>query len=127
MHTSTETPSVAGTSGDLTTVKNRIQETADDAMDLARYNPVVTIVAVGVVGFALGALVGRSSVRQRSALDANLDSLHRAAAVARSGTVNTVGNLRRVLRDEGFSTDQIQGSVKQQMRRLIAAARNWNS
>ena len=127
MPTSTETSSVAGANGDLTTVSDRIHETAEDAMDIARYNPVVTLVAVGVLGFALGTLAGRASVKRRSALDTNLDSLHRAAEVARSGAVNTVGNLRRVLREEGFSTDQIQGSVKQQMRRLIAAARSWNS
>ncbi len=126
MHTSTETPST-GTRDDLTSISNRVEETAENAMDIARYNPVVTLVAVGVLGFALGTLAGRSSVRRRSTLDANLDSLHRAATVARSGAVNTVGHLRRVLQDEGFSTDQIQGSVKQQMRRLIAAAKSSNS
>jgi hypothetical protein len=100
---------------------DKLERSAREGMDILKENPVLTRVAVGVVGFAIGTLAGRSSVKNRSLLDANMDSLHRAVDAARAGTADTVGHWRKVLRDEGLSADQLPSRVKQQIRRLIAS------
>jgi hypothetical protein len=105
----------------ISTIGDRIQNAASEGVDILRENPVLTLVAVGVLGFAIGTLAGRSSVRQRRALDANLDSLQRAFHGARAGTVDAVGSLRKALKDEGLLPDQLSGRVKQKFSRLLTS------
>lgn len=106
---------------EVTAIGERVQETAREGVDILKDNPVLTLVAVGVLGFAIGTLAGRSSVRNRSTLDANLDSLQRAITAARSGASDTVESWQKTLRNEGLSLDQIPGRVRQQIRRLLAS------
>jgi hypothetical protein len=100
---------------------NDVRNAAQQGMDILKDNPVLTLVAVGVLGFAIGTLAGRSTVRRRGTLDANLDSLQKAIEAARSGTADTVGGWTKTLRNEGLLPDQIPGRVKQQIRRLLAS------
>lgn len=99
---------------------NKLEHSAREGMDILKENPVLALVAVGVVGFAIGTLAGRSSVKNRGLLESHMDALHRAVDAARSGTADTVGHWSKVLRDEGLSADQLPSRVKQQIRRLIA-------
>lgn len=101
------------------TTDNGSRNVAQEGIDILKENPVLTLVAVGVLGFAIGALAGRSSVRRRSGLDANWDSVQRAVGSARSGAAETVGSWTKTLRDEGLLPDQIPKRVKQQVRRLL--------
>jgi hypothetical protein len=100
---------------------NGVNRAAQQGMDIMRDNPMLTLVAVGVLGFAIGTLAGRSSVRHRSTLDANLDSLQRAIESARSGAADTVGNWTKTLKNEGLLPEHIPDRVKQQVRRLLAS------
>ena len=102
-------------------IGDKLERSAREGMDILKENPLLTLVSVGVVGFAIGTLAGRSSVKNRSLLDTNMDSLHRAVDAARSGTADTVGHWRKILRNEGLSPDQLPSQVKKQIRRLIAS------
>jgi len=106
---------------DDSSLGDKLERSAQQGMDILKENPLLTLVAVGVVGFAIGTLAGRSSVKNRSLLDTNMDSLHRAVDAARSGTADTVGHWRKVLRNEGLSPEQLPSQVKKQIRRLIAS------
>lgn len=119
--TSPEFTSTADRGRDRATNGNGVRNAAQEGMDILRDNPVLTLVAVGVLGFAIGTLAGRSSVGRRSTLDANLDSLQRAIETARSGTADTVGSWAKTLRSEGLMPEQIPGRVKHQIRRLLAS------
>ncbi|HVZ04022.1 hypothetical protein [Hyphomicrobium sp.] len=121
-HSTTSSDYSSGrTSGqDVATLGEKVQETAREGVDILRENPVFTLVAVGVLGFAIGTLAGRSSVRNRNTLDANLASLQRAITAARSGASDTVGNWRQMLKNEGLMPDQIPGRLKEQIRRLLS-------
>lgn len=122
MHSTTSDFSSSRDAGqDVATIGNKIQDTASEGVDILKENPVLTLVAVGVLGFALGTLAGRSSVRRRGTLDANWDSLHRAIDAARSGTADKVGSWRKTLKNEGLLPEQIPGRVKHQIRRLLAS------
>jgi hypothetical protein len=103
-------------------VGDKLERSAREGMDILKENPVLALVAVGVVGFAIGTLAGRSSVRKRGLLESHMGSLHRAVDAARSGTADTVSHWSKILRDEGLSADQLPSRVKQQIRRLIASA-----
>ncbi|AGK56691.1 hypothetical protein HYPDE_25033 [Hyphomicrobium denitrificans 1NES1] len=100
---------------------NGVRHAAQEGMDILKDNPMLTLVAVGVLGFAIGTLAGRSSIRRRGSLDANLDSLQQAIEAARSGTADTVGSWTKAFRDEGLLPDQIPNRVKQQIKRLLAS------
>jgi len=98
------------------------QDTTSGAAEIVRLNPVVGMVAIGVLGFAIGTIVGRSSVRRPGVLATNRDALQRVVEIAQSGAVGTIGHLRRVLEREGYAPGQIQGRLKQQIQRIIANA-----
>jgi hypothetical protein len=108
---------------------HRRDVTVDDAsgnavqkgMDIMKDNPVLTLVAVGVLGFAIGTLAGRSSVKRRSTLDANLDSLQHAIEAARSGASDTASSWAKALRNSDYLSDRIPARVRQQARRLLAS------
>ena len=119
--TSSEFESTADRGRDFEADDNSVQTVVQDGMDILKDNPVLTLVAVGVLGFAIGTLAGRSTVTRRSALDANLDALQKAVDAARSGTADTVGHWAKALRGEGLLPEQIPGRVKQQVRRLLAS------
>jgi hypothetical protein len=119
--TSSEFTSTADRGQDLKADGNGVRHAAQEGMDILKDNPVLTLVAVGVLGFAIGTLAGRSSVRRRSTLEANLDSLQGAIDAARSGAADTVGSWTKTLRSEGLLPEQIPDRVKQQIRRLLAA------
>lgn len=119
--TSSEFTSTADRGRDLAANGNGVRHAAQEGMDILKDNPVLTLVAVGVLGFAIGTLAGRSSVRRRSTFDANLDSLQSAIGAARSGAADTVGSWTKTLRSEGLLPEQIPDRVKQQIRRLLAS------
>lgn len=98
-----------------------IRQAAQQGLDIMKDNPMLTLVAVGVLGFAIGTLTGRSSVRRRSSLDANLDSLQSALDSARSGTSDAVSRWAKTLRQEGLMPEQIPARVRQQVKRLVAS------
>lgn len=99
---------------------NGVVDVVQEGVDVLKNNPVLTLVAVGVLGFAIGTLAGRSSVRRRSTLDANLNSLQHAIEAARSGTSDTVGSWAKSLRNSGYLPDHVPARVKQQARRLLS-------
>jgi hypothetical protein len=119
--TSSEFPSTADRGRDLAANGNGVRHAAQEGMDILKDNPMLTLVAAGVLGFAIGTLAGRSSVRRRGTLEANLDSLQNAIDAARSGASDTVGSWTKTLRSEGLLPEQIPDRVKQQIRRLLAA------
>lgn len=119
--TSSDFESTADRGRDLTSDDNGAHNAVQDGVDILKNNPMLTLVAVGVLGFAIGTLAGRSTVRRRSTLDANLDSLQRAIEAARSGTADTVGSWTRTLRNGGYLPDDVPGRVKHQIRRLLAS------
>jgi len=100
---------------------NGVRDAVQEGVDILKDNPVLTLVAVGVLGFAIGTLAGRSTVSRRGTLEANLDSLQHAIESARSGTADAVGGWTKTLRNGGYLPDHIPGRVKQQMRRLLAS------
>lgn len=105
------------TSDDANGVANVVQE----GVDVLKNNPVLTLVAVGVLGFAIGTLAGRSTVRRRSTLDANLDSIQHALESARSSTSDTIGSWAKSLHNSGYLPDHVPARVKQQVRRLLSS------
>lgn len=119
--TSSESTSTTDRGRDLAANGNGVRHAAQEGMDILKDNPMLTLVAVGVLGFAIGTLAGRSSVRRRGTLEANLDSLQSAIDAARSGASDTVGSWTKTLRSEGLLPGQIPDRVKQQIRRLLAA------
>ncbi len=122
MHsTASDSSSTRNAKQNVATIGNRIQDTAREGVDILKENPVLTLVAVGVLGFAVGALAGRSSVRRHGALDTSWDSLHRAINAARSGTSDRVDSWRQSLKNEGLSPEQLPNRVKQQFRKLLAS------
>ncbi len=100
---------------------NGVSNVVQEGMDVLKNNPVLTLVAVGVLGFAIGTLAGRSTVRRRSTLDANLDSIQHAIESARSGTSDTIGSWTKSLRNSGYVPDHVPARVKQQVRRLLSS------
>jgi len=122
MHsTASDFSSTRNSGQDAASIGNRIQDTAREGVDILKENPVLTLVAVGVLGFALGTLAGRSSVGRRGALDASWDSLHRAIDAARSEASDKVGSWRKALKSEGLSPEQLPNRVKHQFRKLLAS------
>jgi hypothetical protein len=119
--TSSEFTSTTDRGRDLAANGNGVRHAAQEGMDILKDNPMLTLVAAGVLGFAIGTLAGRSSVRRRGTLEANLDSLQNAIDAARSGASDTVGSWTKTLRSEGLLPEQIPDRVKQQIRRLLAA------
>jgi len=120
-HTASESTSTVDRARNVTRShdENGARSVARDGVDLLKENPVLTLVAVGVVGFAIGTLAGRSSVRRRGTLDANWDSVQRAIDAARSGASDTVGGWAKTLKSEGLWPEQIPGRVKRQINRLL--------
>jgi hypothetical protein len=100
---------------------NGVANVVQEGVDVLKNNPVLTLVAVGVLGFAIGTLAGRSTVRRRSTLDANLDSLQHALESARSGTSDTIGSWAKSLHNSGYLPDHVPARVKQQVRRLLSS------
>ncbi len=100
---------------------NGVANVVQEGVDVLKNNPVLTLVAVGVLGFAIGTLAGRSTVRRRSTLDANLDSIQHALESARSGTSDTIGSWAKSLRNSGYLQDHVPARVKQQVRRLLSS------
>lgn len=90
-------------------------------VDVVKNNPVLALVAVGVLGFAIGTLAGRSTVRRRGTFEADLDSIQHAIESARSGTSDTIGGWAKSLRNSGYIPDHVPKSVKQQVRRLLSS------
>ncbi|MBN9292321.1 MAG: hypothetical protein J0H36_14775 [Hyphomicrobium denitrificans] len=100
---------------------NGVANVVQEGVDVLKNNPVLTLVAVGVLGFAIGTLAGRSTVRRRSTLDANLDSIQLALESARSGTSDTIGSWAKSFRNSGYLPDHVPVRVKQQVRRLLSS------
>lgn len=100
---------------------NGVGHALKEGVDIMKDNPVLTLVTVGVIGFAIGTLAGRSTVRRRSTLDANLDSLQSAIDSARSGTSDAIGRWAKTLRNEGLAPEQIPAQVRRQVKRLMSS------
>ena len=101
---------------------NRLDDEVMDASDREENgsilsDPTVALLAVSVIGFAVGAVIWR--YRKSNAL--SYGTLERAAEMARSGATGTVQKLRRRLRDEGYSPAQIEGEAKKHLNRFIDA------
>ncbi len=61
-------------------------------------------------------------------MDANVSALERAFALARSGKCVSVGDLKKRLHVEGYSSDQITGqALHTQLAALIQEARTKNN
>ena len=116
-YTSTDDFSRRYESDDSTSVSTVVQ----DGVEVIKNNPVLTLVAVGVLGFAIGTLAGRSTVRRRGALEANLDSLQHAIESARSGTSDTIGGWAKSLRNSSYLSEHVPRGVKQQVRRMLSS------
>lgn len=82
--------------------------------------PVVTLLAAGAIGFAVGAVIWQ----YRRSHPERFGSFDRAVEMARSGAVDTVQKLRKRLREEGYSPAQIEGRAKKYLSQLIDAAQS---
>jgi hypothetical protein len=82
--------------------------------------PAVALLAAGAIGFAVGAVIWH----QRRSRPSRFASFDRAIEMARSGTVDTVHTLKRRLRDEGYSPDQIEGRARRYLSQVLAAVQN---
>jgi hypothetical protein len=81
--------------------------------------PAVALLAAGAIGFAVGAVIWK----YRRGNSSKFGSFDRAVDIARSGAVDTVQKLRKRLREEGYSPDQIEGRAKKNLTQVIEAVR----
>jgi hypothetical protein len=82
--------------------------------------PTVALLAAGAIGFAVGAVIWH----HRHARPSRFASFDRAIEMARSGTVDTLHTLKRRLRDEGYSPDQIEGRARRYLSQVLAAVQH---
>lgn len=81
-------------------------------------DPKVALIAAGVVGFAVGAVIWqyrRTHPQSFASFDRAIDSM-------RSGAADTAQRLRRRLGAEGYSPAQIEARAKSYLSELIEAA-----
>ena len=78
-----------------------------------------SLLAAGAIGFAVGAVIWK----YRRGNSSKFGSFDRALDIARSGAVDTVQKLRKRLREEGYSPDQIEGRAKKYLTQVIEAVR----
>lgn len=101
------------------TSSRRANETDGGSEGIALLSdPKVALIAAGVVGFAVGAVIWqyrRTHPQSFASFDRAIDSM-------RSGAADTAQRLRRRLRDEGYSPAQIEARAKSYLSELIEAA-----
>jgi hypothetical protein len=101
------------------TSSRRANETDGSSEGIALLSdPKVALIAAGVVGFAVGAVIWQ----YRRTHPQSFASFDRAIGSMRSGAADTAQKLRRRLREEGYSPAQIEARAKSYLSQLIEAA-----